>query len=68
MLTVQITLDNSDGNAVQITELARMSLPSRTLTPILDEQTIDAIVLCAVARLKAAACAGSVPRVEAPHA
>lgn len=58
MLTVQITLDNSDNNnEVEVTEVAYMGLPRPHLVGYkeLDEASLDAAVARAVARIKAAA-------------
>ena len=57
MLTVQLTLNNSDGNSVESVRTCPLSLPSgRAGTEAtVDTLAIDSTVAVAVARLKAAA-------------
>lgn len=56
MFTVRLTLDDSDGNRIEVVREAYMNLPSRDdFSRQLDEYAVDFIVDDAVKRLKAAA-------------
>ena len=59
MLIVRITLNNSDGNVVDITETTSMSLPGRNVGLRFDELavTVDTTVARAVDKLKGAVSA-----------